>query len=610
MARLKQKEKSTGITFALNDSGMGEYERAGLAGLYMSLTAADTWAKDSLPSAVKTQAQELKDRLRWCLGEDAISLSLEWENEKEALSALAKWAWQVKDGVFFLPAIHRKREYLDNYYLRVHAHNGLLSTFFQFGRTIKKEREAVKKVEEFDETQTFSIRYRAITSDAELPQYQKATFHKGINSLNFAPPVNSWIYPGSEPRFNNSPLKIRQEKSWYGVPRSTYLMLFAPLACSYIHLPRTKAKKRMTENWAFIIPQVRSLKDFQRIFLRCLSNHSNWPFGDAVAGMEDAILGYAVSADLKRLVQYGETANVLIVVMGNAGYYGDQQKTRKNLLRVQLNPTAYARHAVFNRIYPVGNTIRKRREESGEEGEERANRYIRLPSSRERITANILANAPWYRELAFIPFWQQDQIDEDCKTVRDRGLRFLGINLPGKKREEKGDSVSPERLWFLRLHQFERSQLMKLSEEERMWDSPHERRLLEILRYPVLWRLLNEEECAVGARGGSRSLAERWDDAVEKWHRRFMRAKTRQLFRAVIHELLSTAQRRTRKWDKDKKQISRIGGTAFPSAKDGADFHAWFWHEVNDPHGWQRIRDLALLALVTFSDGRLATKQD
>ena len=151
---------------------------------------------------------------------------------------------------------------------------------------------------------------------------------------------------------------------------------------------------------------------------------------------------------------------------------------------------------------------------------------------------------------------------------------------------------------------------MELSNEERMWDSPEEKRLLEILRYPVLWRLLNEEECAVGSRGGSRSLVERWDDTVEKWHRRFLRAKTRPLFRAVIHELLSTAQRRTHKWDKDKRQRSRIGGTTFPSAKDDSTFHAWFWHEVNDPYGWQRIRDLALLALVTFSDGRLAAKQD
>ncbi len=610
MAGRKRRVKSDGITFALNDPGMGEYERAGLAGLYMSLTAVDVWAKDSLPSSVKTQAQELKHLIQWDLGTDKISLCLKWkDDEDKALSTLVKWAWQVENGVFFLPAIHRKRECLDNYYLRIHPHKGLLNTFFQFGSTIKKENEPVKKVEELDETQTFSISYRAIRPDAELPQYQKATFIQGINSPDFAGAVNSWIYPGSEPRFNNNPLSIKKEKPWRSIPRLTYLMLFAPLSCYYIELPLTKTKKGMTENWAFIIPQVRSLKNFHRLFLRCLSNHSNWPFNGAVASMEDAILKYAVSADLRQFLTRGETANVLIVVMGKAGYYGEQQKTRKNFLRVQVNSSAYTRHAAFNRVYPARNTIQKRREENGEESEERANSYIRLPSSRERITANILANAPWYRELAFIPFWQKDQITEDCKTARKHGLRSLGINLPGRKREENGDSVSPERLWFLKLRKFERKQLMELSKEERMWDSPEEKRLLEILRNQVLRRLLNEEECAVHYRGGSRTLVERWDTVIDNWHRRFMRAKTRPLFRSVIHEFIGTAQRRTRKLDEGKKEM-RVSGPIFPLAKDDTDFHTWFWREVNNSSEWQRMRDLALLALITFTDGRLSTNQN
>ena len=579
----KRKVKSTGITFALNDPGMGEYERAGQAGLYMSLTAADAWAKDILPSSIKTQAQELKRLIQWRLGEDKISLCLEWEDEDKALSALVRWAWQVKDGVFFLPAIHRKREYLDNYYLRVYPHNGLLNTFFQHPRTIKKARSEKNKnnnenpIEEFDESQTFLVSYRAIAPDAELPQYKKAKFSKGIHSNTVVYPKAAWIYPGSEPRFNNNPLKIKKENAWGARSRLTYLTLFTPLACHYIRLPK---------NWAFIVPQVQAIDTFQRYFVRCLTNHSNWPFNDTMAGMEDAVLRYAASTDLRRFIREGETTNVLIMVMGYAGYYGDQQKTRKNFLRVRINPAVYTRHAVFNRIYPVGNTIRKRREDS----EEQANSYIRIPSSRERITANILANAPWYRELAFIPFWQRDQITEE--------------------RKKSSEPVSPERLWFLKLHQFERSQLMELSNEERMWDSLEEKRLLDILRSRVLRRFLNEEDFAARSRGGSRSLAERWDDVIADWHRRFMRAKTRSLFRAVIHEFLVTAQRRTRRLDTDKNQETRVSGTVFPSAKEDAAFHAWFWHEVNDSHGWQRIRDLALLALITFTDGRLGASRN
>ena len=346
MARRKHKVKSTGITFALNDPGMGEYERAGLAGLYMSLTAADAWARDSLPSTVKDQvkdqARELKKLIQWRLVGEGISLCLKWKDEDKALSALVRWAWQVKDGVFFLPAIHRRREHLDNYYLRVHAHNGLLNTFFQHPRTIKKARSEKNKnnnennIEEFDESQTFSVSYRAIAPEVELPQHKKAKFSKGINSEAIVYPKAAWIYPGSEPRFNNNPLRIKKENAWGARSCLTYLTLFTPLACHYVRLPK---------NWAFIVPQVSAIDTFQRHFVRCLTNHSNWPFNDAAAGVDDAILRYTVSTDLRQLIRQGETVNVLIVVMGYAGYYGDQQKTRKNFLRVQVTPRAYTRHA-------------------------------------------------------------------------------------------------------------------------------------------------------------------------------------------------------------------------------------------------------------------------
>ena len=40
-----KKAKSTGVTFRLNEPGMGEHERVGLAGLCLSLTAATAWEK-------------------------------------------------------------------------------------------------------------------------------------------------------------------------------------------------------------------------------------------------------------------------------------------------------------------------------------------------------------------------------------------------------------------------------------------------------------------------------------------------------------------------------------------------------------------------------------
>ena len=592
MSIKRKKGKSTGVTFRLNEPGMGEYERVGLAGLYMSLTSADAWTMDSLPSSVKTQAQELKDLIRWHLVEDGISLCLEWKNEDKALGALVKWAWQVKDGVFFLPAIHRKREYLDNYYLRLPTHEGILNTFIQHNLTLHREREV--KVESFDEDQHFQIGYPRIPDNYkrkgeiktnDLPQVKliQEIIKKGITNNSFLK-VSSWIYPGAAERY-------RTDKKWRDI-KGAFLLIFLPSVCRYVHLPdswlKDKRANRLVSkpNKAFLFTQVESLPDFQKRFLRSIPFVKRDAFlENRVAGLDDAVLKYASKIQIRARARHSRISEVIAVAMGKVAHYPNQT-VRKNFARFRLSDVSLDRYAAFDRLYQAAWI--KQRTKGPNDTEPRLEYNIVIPSARERITANILAEQPWYRELMVIPFWQKSQIVEDCKK----------------------DSVSPERLWFLKLHRFERSQLMELSKEERMWDTPEEKRLLETLRYPVLWRLLNEEECAVVTRRGSRSLLERWDDTVEKWHRRFLRSKTRPLFRAVIHELLSDAQRRTRKWDEDKKQISRIGGITFPSAKDDATFHAWFWDEVNDPHGWQRIRDLALLALVTFTDGRLSTNRN
>ena len=56
MSSKGKKAKSTGVTYLLNEPGMGEHERAGLAGLCLSLSAARVWESQRrawpLPNAV------------------------------------------------------------------------------------------------------------------------------------------------------------------------------------------------------------------------------------------------------------------------------------------------------------------------------------------------------------------------------------------------------------------------------------------------------------------------------------------------------------------------------------------------------------------------------
>lgn len=614
MSSKGKKAKSTGVTFRLNEPGMGEHERAGLAGLCLSLTAATAWEKQHqvwpLPQIVGKSLKGLRETISnmeapdFPFLDDGLEICLEWSegNEKAALEAVVRWAWQVHDGVLFIPGVHRKREHLDCYYLRLHVHNGLLGTFFQFPRTIKKVKDPERKVVRFDEEKTFSVSYRRIVPDIELPQF-RAIPKKGVCGDDIVKAMTSWIYPGSEPRFNNNPTSILRETGWRGPARFAYLMLFAPIACHYIKLPRSNA-----DNWAYMVPSVENLRRYQRGFLRRnMVNFGNWPFYGEVAGLEDAALRYATR-------NYASDQSVTIV-MGKASFYHAQQKTRKNLWRDIVvsddMPMAFRRYDVFDRVFPKANMARPTREPKPEESIQKGNHFIALPNCRERITANILRGDPWYADLAYIPFWQRDRVENDCQKVRERGLPAVGINLSWKSGNQEKESISPERLWFLKLHHFERKQLMSISNEKEVWDDPQEKNMLDAFRR-AFRRLLNREAKGL-ERGGSRDLLKRWDNTADKWHRRLLHARTKLLLATVVHELLAQAARSpSRKGD--------MGGPAFLLPKisehesdearrvrNGA-FQAEFRRMLNHPGDWKKVRDLALLALATFYDSRLGRK--
>ncbi len=148
MAINGQIKATNGLKWSLNDPDMGEYERAGLAGLYMSLRGAEKWIAQDLNTHPKQQAKELQTYIRWDV-RDPHSVSLEWQDETKAIIKLVEWAWQVHEGVFFLPAIHCSLDEYENIYLRVPIHAGLLSTYFQHGKVIQKT-GSKEKVEELE----------------------------------------------------------------------------------------------------------------------------------------------------------------------------------------------------------------------------------------------------------------------------------------------------------------------------------------------------------------------------------------------------------------------------------------------------------------------------
>lgn len=566
---------SRGTTFRLNEPGMGEYERAGLAGLYLSLTAAAAWESQRQKYPLPESMEEKLDALRaaianlgasgFPLAEDGLGLCLEWPEGGEiaALEAVVKWAWQVQDGVLFLPGVHREREHLDDRYKRAHVHNGMLGTFFQHNQVIKKAKNQERRVVSFDEDKTLTVEWRPIKSDdprPPLPQHRWKIPKKGVCGDAVVRDVAAWIHPGSALRFN------RVERNWSGPARFAYLMLFAPIACHYIRLPKGKKKNG---DMAYLVPGVENLREYQRKFReRHMATSANWPFQGHVAGLEDAALHYAARGKARR-----QSVPTTAVVMGLAGYFDPYNKTRKNVLRDIAAgddadmKKAFRRYRIFNRVFPPGSRLRKSNDDKNDE--EKASHYVALPSCRERITANILRGDPWYADLTRIPFWQRDKIDND-------------------------------REWFLKLHKYERKHLMTIAEDKEMWDDPAEKEMLDAF-HEALRRLLNREDAAL-ARGGDRGLHKRWDVMHDKWRRRFSQAKTKQLLSKAVHEFFSEAAGspilKNGKVVKDQRgPIHRLSPSELRRM-------------VNHPRDWKKVCDLALLALTTFTDKRLARRED
>jgi hypothetical protein len=136
-----QQEQS--LTWRLSDDGMDLLERAGLAGLYMALRAASEQGADLSPLTWR------EDDLR------PDSVTIRWTGPaKPAFAKLMEWAWQVRDGVLFFPAIHGERERLALQY-RVASHNGIMRTFLQHVNSQPKL-DTVTKVIPLDEWRSCS----------------------------------------------------------------------------------------------------------------------------------------------------------------------------------------------------------------------------------------------------------------------------------------------------------------------------------------------------------------------------------------------------------------------------------------------------------------------
>jgi len=470
---------------------MGLLERAGLAALFMSLRAAQEMGEDLSP-------------LRWEPGDlTPESVTFRWQGtDREAITKLMKWAWQVRDKVLYLPAIHRSTKARDNAFLRLGSHNGLLNTALQHAR-VQPKGEVVERYEAIEEGKEARSRFQSLDHDellrilqrrAENSAVARKTKQEGtIKSSSKKPKtdatrsvetlkplidlgggkffdskgklsrkdieLSSWVMPGIAPRYG-------REAAWCGPVRQAILLLLAPVACLYEHM------KGEGDNWIMVVPEVLDLVEFDSIRPTLGLD----PRYADVASLGDA--GLRFSAEYAaRSVRRELTVGCLVVAMGYVTYYASQ-RIRKSVLEVVATPRSIRRYAhlhrvLHNRSIPIRdpeNSDQSRHRDAQDapnSGSPRERVFFVTPSGRGRIADNLISNRPWYADL-FTPLaWDLDGLERERKRT------------PG---------TSIERLWFRNLF-FQKERLMELIQEREMWDTEDERILVGLL--PKNWSSRN-----------------------------------------------------------------------------------------------------------------------
>ena len=561
---VKSVELEESLAWRLSDPGMDLLERAGLAGLCMALQAARKRGADLSP--LSWRDTDLK----------RDSVTVRWTGTaKTAFLKLMEWAWQVQQGVLYLPGIHDERDRVAIQH-RISSHCGIMRTFLQHVNTQPKL-DTVTRVIELDENKTIAVNFeppamRVDDTEREINPKTKRLYKKKVASDRVRPhedleklfeatgrfaskdvSLSNWVYPGIAGRYGD-------EQSWKGPASVALLLMLAPTVCLYQRLQGEGG------NWVFVVPDVRDLEEFSAIRRRM---NLNPDFTD-VASLGDAGLQFLAEYST-RSPRKALGAGCRVVAMGYVRYYPGQS-IRKSVLDVPPEPISVKRYRILQRELtnnyvaiktessdastgragPKGRARRSRKPANTRSDAPHAGGFIKLPAARGRIADNLILGRPWYTDLAVPMIWNLDEAERERKK--------LGKSL--------------ERAWFQVLC-YQRSKLMKLIAEDDMWDAEAEKVFVE-----TFWETLDSlyaQEADATKRGGSRTVTERFDDLNDEIRRRITQAKTRTLLRTVLADLFAKAGR--------QRSIR-----AHPAA---------IWRLLDDPKQWRKGRDLALLALAS-----------
>lgn len=357
----------------LHGAGMTALHKAGLAGLYMTLSRFDE-TEASIPD------------LRWTLADDRVELDWLDESPVTAFESLLKESFKV-DSEGFIQLTGLESSAPNSVEQKHWLYQALLNSFLQFGphRPTEKKRLLAYEVDE---------KPVRISDFGPIKKFRHQECLKDfIDKNGFKPEVEvaGWLFPGSGQRH----VAIRQSK--FGESTELALcLLFAPVG-SFFFLLRSRIHGRKARV-ALALPEFTSLSDYTEL-KAIVAQHGVLPL--TAAGTTDAALRLTVLAGVRTRLGAMLANQVIRVITFGIVDWNEKQKSRTAVYAIRPGSMRgignyEIAHALFpNRRQRVG----EKRNRKGEITEPESY-FVRSYTTREIIADNIARDVPWYHDFS------------------------------------------------------------------------------------------------------------------------------------------------------------------------------------------------------------------
>lgn len=392
------------MTIALSDPGMGVLHRVGLAGLWMTLDAANGELASKPPGV---DAENLRASGTWTLTPNSVSLS--WDGDGKAFfRALFDYAYPVDDSIGML----HFRAFGDPLASPSDAfatHRAMLMTFLQHPQS--------RKAETGKETSSIQI---SIDGETDLLSLRRTTSH-AFKTAPYSPiksdTVAGWLVPGGAERHVGHGGSSRLSET----PKGMLALRFAPVGCLF-SLVRSKSRAEVSRTeTSLVIPDVTDLEEYGRVrrFLRTQTRTPDiYVAGPNAAAMRLLLAELSIST-----ARRNRTRGCEVVTYGNVAW-SKQQRTRVGVLHIGPQPVdAIRAFETIRRHLPPRRVVRKATAEDTDPGA-----WYSVPQIPEFAASNLLANRPWW--LGFGSLLTDTVRRTEVLAWERKGLNAM-VNDPG-----------------------------------------------------------------------------------------------------------------------------------------------------------------------------------